>query len=206
MKKEDINLKQSSLDCLEVFKKIFTKPVDIINDFVKDNKFISGIIMILVATITAGIYKIATLKAIYDETNIGYFKAPKPEYLKEFFTTCGVELLRYALIVVIGYIIINKLLKAKTTLKQMINVVALGVALVLVANLVNSILIFMDGEAISFIRGYLANFAKIFGYLIMYKSVKETASVNENKLFVSVSSMIVLATVAIDVLNKLFNK
>ena len=60
-----IDLKESSIDCLNVFKKIFTKPFEAIKDFVCDNKFIAGIIMIVVAALTTGIYKIATLKSMY---------------------------------------------------------------------------------------------------------------------------------------------
>ena len=202
----NIDLKESSLECLNVFKTIFTKPIDTIKDFVVDNKFVSGIIMILVAAITAGLYKLATLKSVYDQVNVGYFKAPKPEYLKEFFTTCGCDLLKYALIIVIGYLIINKCLNGKTSIKQMINAVAISLTLVLVANLVNSILVFIDGEAITYIRSYLFSFSTIFSYLVLYESVKETSKVDSNKLFVSVTSMVVLATVAIDILDKLFNK
>lgn len=202
----NIDFKESALDCVNVFKTIITKPVDTIKDFVVDNKFVSGIIMILVTAITAGIYKLATLKSVYDQVNIGYFKSPKPEYLKEFFTTCGNDLLRYALIVAIGYLIINKCLKGKTSVKQMINAVAISLSLVLVVNLVNSILVFIDGEAITYIRSYLFSFSAIFSYLVLYKSIKETSSVDQNKLFVSVASIAVLATVVIDVLDKLFNK
>lgn len=202
----NIDFKESGLECVNVFKTIFTKPLDTIKEFVVDNKFISGIMMILVAAITAGLYKLATLKSVYDQINTGYFKSPKPEYLKEFFTTCGNDLLRYALIVVIGYLIINKCLNGKTSLKQMINAVAISLSLVLIANLVNSILVFIDGDAIVYIRTYLTSFASIFSYLVLYKSVKETSKVDQNKLFLSVASMVVFATVVIDILDKLFNK
>ena len=65
----DIDVKESCMDCLNVLKDIFTKPIETIKDFVVENKFISGIIMIVVAAISAGLCKIATLKSMYSSTS-----------------------------------------------------------------------------------------------------------------------------------------
>lgn len=217
-----IDLKESSIDCLNVFKKIFTKPFEAIKEFVCDNKFIAGIIMIVVAAITSGLYKIATLKSMYSASSASSFNTDdlsgllssalsgglsvsEPEYLKEFFTTFATNLAEYALIVVIGYLIISKLLKAKTTWKYMVTAVAISLSVVLVGNVINSVLVFIDGDFIGNIRSYVASFASILSILVLYASVKEISGINKNRLFVAVASMSVFATVVIDIVQKLFN-
>lgn len=221
VKNNQIDLKESSIDCLNVFKKIFTKPFEAIKEFVCDNKFIAGIIMIVVAALTTGIYKIATLKSMYSASSASSFNTSdlsslfgslsnglsvsEPEYLKEFFTTFATNLVEYALIVVIGYLIISKLLKGKTTWKYMVTAVALSLSVVLVGNLLNSLLVFIDGDFIGNIRSYISSIAYIFSILVLYESVKEISGINKNRLFVAVISMSVFATVVIDVFQKLFN-
>ncbi len=206
MKKEDFDFKKSCLDCLDVFKNIFTKPVEAIKEFVDDNKFLSGIIMVVATALSTGIYKIASLKRVFDDASSGWFKPEQPEYLKEFFTTFGANLLEYALIAILGYVIISKFLKGKITIKQSIIAVGISLSLVIIANLVNSILVFIDSEAVSYIMGYIFTFAKIYCYLILYKAISEVGKIDKNRVFLSVASMTVLATVTIDILDKLFNK
>lgn len=221
IKNNQIDLKESSIDCLNVFKKIFTKPFEAIKEFVCDNKFIAGIIMIVVAALTTGIYKIATLKSMYSASSASSFNTSdlsslfgslsnglsvsEPEYLKEFFTTFATNLVEYALIVMIGYLIISKLLKGKTTWKYMVTAVALSLSVVLVGNLLNSLLAFIDGDFIGNIRSYISSIAYIFSILALYESVKEISGINKDRLFVAVASMSVFATVIIDVFQKLFN-
>ena len=203
-KTSNIDIKASSKSSLDAIKNIFTKPVEAIKDFVTDNNFISGIIMIIVAALSTGIYKLATLKSAYDQLSNGWYKAPKPEYLKEFFTTSGTNLLEYALVAVIGYIIISKLMKGTATIKQMVAAVGISLSLVIISYLANSILIFIDKEVISYIMSYLRTFAYIYSYIILYQAVKEVGGIDQNKVFLSVASMSVLATVTIDIVNKIF--
>ena len=218
-----VDIKESLLDCLNVFKKIFTKPVEAVKEFVCDNKFIAGIIMTVIAAISSGLYRIATLKNMYSSTNANSFTAndfsdllnsalsgnglstAEPEYFKEFLTTFVTNLAEYALIIFIGYIIVSKILKGTATWKQMINAVAISLTFVLAANLVNSVLVFINGDFIGNIRTYLSSFAYILSILILYKSVKEVGNVDNNKVFMAVASMSVLATVVIDVAKKIFN-
>ena len=77
--------------------------------------------------------------------------------------------------------------------------------MVLTANLVNSVLVFIDGSFIGNIRAYIASFASILSVIILYKSVKEVAGVDNNKLFMAVASMSVFATVVIDIVKKIFD-
>ncbi len=192
-----IDVKESLMECLNVFKGIFTKPIDAIKDFVTENKFISGIIMIVVAALTSGLVDIAALKSYANEF-------VKPNYLKEFFTTFATDLVKYALIVLIGYLIISKLLKGKATWKHMINVVAVSLTVVIVANLINSILVFIDAEFIGNVITYVSSFGSILSILILGSAVKEVGEINKNRLFITVASMSVFATVIMDVFDKIF--
>ena len=220
----DVNVKESFMDCVNVFKNIFTKPFDAIKEFVCENKFIAGIIMVVVAALSTGLYKIATLKNLYSSSSAagsftagdftdlinsalsgGNLAAAEPEYLKEFMTTFATNLVEYALIAVIGYLVISKLFKGTASIKQMVAAVGISLSVVLAVNLVNSVLVFIDGEFIGNLRTYLASFASILSTLILYASVKHVSGVDENKLFVSVASMLVFATIAMDLVQKILN-
>ena len=201
----NIDIKECAKKSLNAVKGILTKPVEAVKDFVTDSNYISGIILIVVAALSTGIYKLATLKRIYDASSSSWFKPEQPEYLKEFFTTCGTNLLEYALVAILGYIIISKFLKGKATLKEMVSAVGISLSLVIISYIVNSILIFIESDAINYIMSYLATFATIYSYLIIYQSVKEVGSIDKNTVFLSVASMTVCATVVMDICNKLFN-
>lgn len=216
-----VDFKESCMDCLDVFKNIFTKPFDAIKKFVSENKFVAGIIMVVLAALSSGLYKIATLKSMYSSSSASSFGmddfssllesalsggsiSTEPEYLKEFFTSFGTSLVEYALIILLGYLIISKLLKGTATWKQMITAVAISLSVILVGNVLNSVIVFIDGEFVANIRSYIASFASISSILILYASVKEVAGVDKNRLFVSIASMSVFATVIIDVVKKIF--
>lgn len=219
---ETVDVKQSFMDCLDVFKKIFSKPFEAIKEFVTDNKYISGIIMIVVAAISAGIYKIATLKNIFDSTSGSRFNAndlgdylnsalsggsfgpEKPEYLKEFFTTFAYSLVEYAALVLIGYLIVSKLFKGTINLKQMVSAVGIALSIVILAYLANSIIIFIDGEIFGYIRSYISTFGNIFFYLILYEGIKEVANVNKERLFLTIASIAISATIVVDITHKIF--
>ena len=217
----NIDIKESCMDCVNVFKKIFTKPFEAIKEFVCENKFIAGIIMVVLAALSSGLYKIATLKSMYSSTNSDSFNmsdfssllesalsgnltTAEPEYLKEFFTSFATNLAEYALIILIGYLIITKVLKSTVSWKQIITAVAISVSVVLVGNVINSGLVFIDGDFIGNIRGYVASFVSILSVLILGGAVRETTGIDKNKVFISVASMSVFATVVIDVVQKLF--
>lgn len=217
----NVDIKESFMDCVNAFKKVFTKPMDAIKEFVCDNKFIAGIIMILVTAITNGLYKIATLKSMYsasssDSFNLSDFSSllnsalsgnnisTEPEYFKEFFTSFATNLVEYCLIALVGYLIISKILKGKATWKQVITAVAISLSVVLTANLINSVLVFIDGNFIGNIRSYIASFASILSVLILYKSIDEVAGIDKNRIFISVASMSVFATIIIDIVKKIF--
>ncbi len=219
---EEVDIKQGFTDSLEILKGIFTKPFDIIKKFVCENKYIAGIIMIVLTALSQGLYKIATLKNMYSSNNANAFNSndfsdlldkamqgnlgvKEPEYLKEFMTSFATNLVLYAVLAVAGYFLITKLFKGKATIKEMLSVVGVSLAVVLVANVANSVFVFIDAEVMGYIRSYITSFATITSTLVLSASVNQVAKIDKNKLFLSVASMSVLATLVIDIVEKLFD-
>lgn len=216
-----IDIKESLMDCVNVFKKVFTKPFEAIKEFVCDSKFIAGIIMIVVTALSNGLYKIASLKNTYEATanslNLNDFSSllnsalsgnsavAEPEYLKEFFTSFLTNFAEYAVVFVLGYLIISKLFKGTISWKQMLNAVAISLSVVLVGNLLRAGLTFVDGDFIYNIRSYISSFANIFSILLLYGAAKEVSGIDNNKMFISVASMSVFATLVMDLVDKVLN-
>lgn len=215
--KTEIDIKESFIDCLNIIKKIFVKPFETVEKFAVENKFISGIIFIVTAAIATGIQQVALLKNAYSTSSIDSFNvddissiyasisdyAKEPEYIKEFLTTSLTNLATYALVVGIGYLIISKLLKGKATIKEMVSAVGLSFVVVIMVNLINSVLMFVDGNFIADLRGYLSIFANILSICILAEAVKKVANIDKNKIYITVASMSVLAVVVIDILQNI---
>ena len=216
-----IDIQASFIDCLEVFKKVITNPFEAISNFVMENKYISGIVMIVIAALSAGIYKLAVLKCSYQavETsldglgNLGFLdlfgslssESAKPEYLKNFFTETAMSLVQYAALAFLGYIILTKFIKGTTTWKQIVTAVGISLSVVIGANLINSILIFMGGEFIIHLISYVSSFASLFSILLLYESMKKIIEINQNKLLIAVVSMSVCATIVVDFIQKVLS-
>lgn len=193
-----IDFKEAGKDCLNLVKGIFTKPVETIKNFVADNKLISAIIMIVVAALSKGLYTIA-----YDKAQLAN-KFYEPKYLNDFFTTSLDSLVRFALIAAIGYLLVTVIFKGKTTWKQMVAAVGAGVAVVICANVINSILVFVDAEFVIYLVSYISTFATFALFLVVYKAIEETAELDKNKLFLGSISLFVLVEAAMDLYAKIF--
>ena len=194
----NIDVKESCMDCVNVVKGIFTKPVETIKDFVCDSKLISAIIMIVVAALSSGLYHVAYEKAIIASD---YYK---PKYMNEFFTTFADSLVKYALIAALGYVLISLIFKGKTTWKQMVAAVGASVSVLIVGYLLNSILVFIDAEIVAYFRGYISYFAEVLSILIIYKAIEEKAELDKNKLLLGTTALFVLVQAGMDIYNKIF--
>ncbi len=193
-----IDFKESGKDCLEVLKGIFVKPVETIKNFVADNKLVAAIIMIVAAALSTGLYTMA-----YEKAKLAS-KYYEPKYLNDFFTTSLDNLVKFALIAAIGYLLITVIFKGKTTWKQMVAAVGAGVAAVLCANVINSVLVFVDAEFVSYLASYISTFATFALFLVVYKSIEETAELDKNKLFLGAISLFVLVEAGMDLYAKIF--
>lgn len=192
-----VDFKECGKDCLNLLKGIFTKPVETIKNFVADNKLISAIIMIVVAALSSGLFRIAYEKAKL--ANSFY----EPKYLNDFFTVSLESLVRYALIAVIGYVLVTLIFKGKTTWKQMVAAVGAGVTAVICANVINSMLAFVDAEFFGYLASYISAFASFALFLVVYKAIEETAEIDKNKLFLGSILLFVLVEAGMDLYAKI---
>lgn len=210
------DIKGGLLDCVNIFKKVFTKPFEAVGEYVKESKVVTGIIMIILTAASAGLYRFATLKStkhmivgnsvssVEDMLKGVLSKNLEPDYFKEFMNQFADSLALYAALVVIGWIIISKLFKGTASIKEIITAAGLSLSVVLIANLVNSVVIFIDGEAIMHIIGYVFAFASSLSCLLLYASIKEISGIDKNKFFIAVATMSVSATIIIDIVKKIF--
>lgn len=192
-----VDFKECGKDCLNLLKGIFTKPVETIKNFVVDNKLVAAIIMIVVAALSNGLFRIAYEKA---KLASAYYE---PRYLNDFFTVSLESLVRYALIAVIGYVLVTLIFKGKTSWKQMVAAVGAGVTAVIVANVINSMLAFVDAEFFGYVASYISTFASFTLFLVVYKAIEETAELDKNKLFLGSISLFVLVEAGMDLYAKI---
>ena len=200
-------------EIVNVFKGIFSKPVDTIKDFISEDKYISGIVLLVLTAISGGIYRIAYLKSTYNPANdliskLGnYFmgEAPaKPAYFKEFFKSFGGDVLRYALIVLAFYVIVNTILKLKGSYKQAINVVAISFVALIIANLLKTVLVFSDSTILGYVSSYISTFSYLFEIIVLSYGIKEVTGIDKNKLLYVIPSILISATCVYDILRNLF--
>lgn len=211
-------------DCLVAIKKIITKPIEVIEEFVTENKFISGVIMIALTAISTGLYKVASLKHIYSTKSAnsvsaddladlfsqalsgGNIKSAEPNYFEEFFKTTLLNLVEFAAIAAIAYLVISQILKGTSTFKEMVSAVGIALLVVFAANVINSLLVMFDGEILVYIRSYIFQFANLFKYLIIAGAIYKTAGIKKEQIIVSTASIFVCATVVMDIIDKVINK
>lgn len=197
---EAIDIKQSFMDCLNILKKVFIKPVETVKEFVSDNKFVTGIIMIVITAIFAGLYNIATIRS-----TVGSNSFVEPDYLKEFMTTFAYSAVEYAIMAGVGYLVVTQLFKGKISIKEMFSLIGIAFSTVLVSYALCSIIVFVDGEVIKYIIKYITLFGGIFSYLLIYEGIKQKGEIDNEKIFLSVASICIFAVMVIDILHKIFD-
>ena len=184
-------------DILEVLKTIFVKPVEAIKNFVVDNKFISGIILIFIAAIISGLYSIALYKSVG-------FEIYKPNYAKAFFDAFFNDLIISASLIGVLYLGLVALLKTNVTIKKIINIVAISLVTMICADVLKSILVFSDANVMTFIRSYIGTFAEVCRYIILVYCLRDVVGLDKNKLFIALPSIIVSSYCIVDILDKIF--
>ena len=197
---ETVDFKESFMDCLNILKKVFIKPAETVKEFVTDNKFATGIIMILITALLAGVCQIASIRSA-----VGSSSYVEPDYLKEFMTTFAYSAAEYAIMAVVGYIVVTQLFKGKITIKEMFCLIGVAFSAVLVGFAVCSIIVFIDGEVIQYIIKYITLFGAIFGYLLIYEGIKQKGEIDKEKIFLSVAAISIFAVMVVDILHKLFD-
>lgn len=195
----NVDVKEGFTDCVEAVKGIFTKPIDTIKKFVSDSKFITGIILIVATALMSGLSRVLTLWHIYGDQD--YIK---PKYFDEFFESFVTDLGKYVAIAFIAYLIISVILKGKATWKETLSATGLSLIVTFFAIVINTILVFFEGDLVAYIAGYVSVFASAFSVMILYEGLKLKAELDNNKLFLTLGSTYVCAAIVVDLLAKIF--
>ena len=198
-----VDVKGGFTDAGSAIKGIFTKPIDVIESFVTDSKFIAGIILIVMTALAKGLSTVITLWHAFDKVKA--YSSYEPKYFDEFFKTFATDLVRYAGIAFIAYLVITVILKGKATWKETLAATGLSLIVIIATTIVSTILIFFEGDLVSYIGGYVATFGSAFCMFVLYEGMKAKAGIDKNKLFLSLASVLVGAEIIVDIVNKIFS-
>ena len=197
--KPSIDIKESFSNVLNAVKGIFTKPFETINELVTDSNFITGIILIVITALASGLSTVINLSHIYSKYDSGL----KPKYVEEFFKSFSVDLVKYAAIAFIAYLVISVILKGKATWKETLSATGLSLIITTISIIIHTILIFFEGDLVVYISGYVSTFAAAFFMVVLYEGLKAKASIDKNKLFISLAGILVGAEIVVDLFNKI---
>jgi len=200
----NIDIKEGFTDSVKAVKGIFTKPVETIKEFVADSKFITGIILIVTTALAHGLQTVITLLHSYNKIKSSYYTPPTPKYFDEFFRVFATNLVRYLAIAFIAYLVITIILKGKATWKETLSATGLSLIVMIFAVIITTILIFFEGDLITYIASYVSTFAGFFTVAVFFEAIKEKAGIDTNKLFISLASVFVGAEIVVDIVNKIF--
>ena len=201
----NIDFKGAFADCVAAIKSIFTKPVETISNFVSDNKFISGIMFIVMAALARGLQVALQLQHTYSKIKSDYYKPEEPKYFDEFFEAFATDLAKYAAIAFIAYLVVTKVLKGTSTWKQTLSATGLSLIVVIGATLINTILFYFDGDLVVYLMGYVSVFSTTLFTILLYEGIKSVANVDKNKLFLALGSILVGAEIVVDLVQKIFD-
>ena len=199
----NVDVKGGFTDAVDAVKGIFTKPIDVIEKFVTDSKFIAGIILIVMTALAKGLYTVITLWHAFDKVKA--YSSYEPKYFDEFFKVFATDLVRYAGIAFIAYLVVTLILKGKATWKETLAATGLSLIVIIAATIVSSILVFFEGDIVSYIGSYVATFSSAFCMFVLYEGIKAKAGIDKNKLFLSLASVLVGAEIIVDIVNKIFS-
>lgn len=121
---------------VEIFKSSFTKPATILKENNIEDNFIVGLISCGITSILGGLFICAIIKTTFS----GFGSFVEIPYLKVFIIGFLLIALILSSIALIGYLVFDKLFKAKTSIKKLFTFVGLSSTTLTVALLISSIL------------------------------------------------------------------
>ena len=151
-----------------------------------------------------GLSTVVTLWHTFDKVKSTYYTPPTPKYFDEFFKVFAIDLVRYAAIAFIAYLVITVILKGKATWKETLAATGLSLIVIIATTIVGTILVFFEGDLVLYISGYVATFGSAFCMFVLYEAMKAKAGIDKNKLFLSLASVLVAAEIVVDIVNKIF--
>lgn len=168
---------------LDTFKGMFTKPVDTLKEFIDDKNFITGLISIGISILLSALLLCLAIKEIFGSIGMLGFGSllgvsADISYVKIFLTSVFVLALTYAAVAGIFYLLVDKIFKAKSSYQKMITLLGAS-SMIMIATLILTLLfIYISTQIMTII--FLAGTTLYSLYL--YKGLKFTAKIDENKL------------------------
>lgn len=189
---------------IDIIKRLFINPKEVLETYLTDNNFIVGIVLIVITSFIRGIYSVLSLYHNYSKFN--YYKYSKgPNYFDEFFKSFGLSLVRYVAIVFIIYLIIKVILKDNMSWKKIVSSVGISLVVVMLGYIVNCFLTFSDAKIVTYISSYIDTFMNIFNTIILYEAIKGLVKIDKNKLIISIPLVFVGTSIVMNIINKLIS-
>lgn len=173
-------------DFLEIVKGIITKPVDTLKTSCKEENFYTSLISIAVSGIAMGIFMMvfmkevgpAILSALYGGYSLLALGSYDVEYVKIFiYSFIAIVVLIFATASV-SYLVVDKILKGKTSIKKMISVFGFSSIILSVGLLLGAICLFINFTLALIVLAFASS---LYNYYI-FKGTEVTSSIDSNKL------------------------
>ncbi len=188
-------------DLLDIIKKVFVKPIEVFKKYLVDDKLVVGVVLVVVAALARGLYTVLSLYHVYSKSS--YFK-DSVDYFKNFFETFGSYLWKYAALVLIIYAVVKLIFKTEISWKKIVTVVGVALVPIICYVLVSYILLFFDGDFVTYLTSYLSTFTNALYMYLIYEGICSLVDVDKNKLLISMGVIFVGVSIASDIFAKLF--
>ena len=160
---------------------------------------------IVVAALAKGLQTVLQLQHTYSKIKSDYYKPAEPKYFDEFFEAFATDLVKYAAIAFIAYLVVTMFLKGKATWKQTLSATGLSLIVVIAATIINTILFYFDGDLVIYLMSYVSIFSTTLFTITLFEGVKGVAGIDKNKLFLALASTLVFAEIVVDLVKKIFD-
>ena len=196
-------------ECIEIVKSFLVKPIDTLKENVKEEKFNSALVMILINAVTFALFTIILVGELSDSVMylMGYSSlmpfgpsiVVEIPYFKVFVMTCIIAILTIVLIIVGCYLISNKLFKSNTSIKKMTTLFGFSSIIVTIGLLIASILALINIKLSFIIIGAVS----LLNCYYNYKGLEFACDADVNKLgYVLMPSVMITLGIVIYILPK----